>query len=81
MLLKRGPLTANIDVHVRCTLEPEERAIRVIRAFDLAIQIPGLLKLAEPLGRVCMRLLQPIQPKSLTLVGKTPRRKIGRRQR
>src|ERR1700691_5121299 len=31
MLLKRGPLTANIDVHIRYTLEPVERATRVIR--------------------------------------------------
>jgi hypothetical protein len=50
MLLKRGPLTANIDVHVRCTLELVERATRVIRALDLPIQIPGLLKPAEPLA-------------------------------
>jgi hypothetical protein len=49
MLLKRGPLTANIDVHIRYTLEPVERATRVIRDLDLTIQIPGLLKLAEPL--------------------------------
>jgi hypothetical protein len=48
-LLKRGPLTANIDVHIRYTLEPVERATSVIRALDLTIQIPGLLKLAESL--------------------------------
>jgi CRP/FNR family transcriptional regulator len=49
MLLKKGPLTANIDVHIRYTLEPEERTIFVIRDLDLTIQIPGLLKVAEPL--------------------------------
>jgi hypothetical protein len=49
MLLKRGPLTANIDVHIRYTFEPIERATCVIRALDLTIQIPGLLKVAEPL--------------------------------
>jgi hypothetical protein len=49
MLLKRGPLTANIDVHIRYTFEPVDRATSVIRALDLAIQIPGLLKVAEPL--------------------------------
>jgi hypothetical protein len=49
MLLKRGPLAANIDVHIRCTLEPLERATCLIRNPDLTIQIPGLLKLAEPL--------------------------------
>jgi hypothetical protein len=49
MLLKRGPLTANIDVHIRYTFEPVERATCVIRSLDLTIQIPGLLKVAEPL--------------------------------
>ena len=49
MLLKRGPLTANIDVHIRYTFEPVERATCVIHSLDLTIQIPGLLKVAEPL--------------------------------
>ena len=49
MLLKRGPLTANIDVHIRYTFEPVERATCVIRDLDLTIQIPGLLRVAEPL--------------------------------
>jgi uncharacterized protein YndB with AHSA1/START domain len=49
MLLKQGPLTANIDVHIRYTFEPVERATCVIRDLDLTIQIPGLRKLAEPL--------------------------------
>jgi hypothetical protein len=49
MLLKRGPLTANIDVHIRYTFEPVERATCIICALDLTIQIPGLLKVAEPL--------------------------------
>src|ERR1700689_1859233 len=31
MLLKRGPLTANIDVQICYTFEPVERAIHVIR--------------------------------------------------
>src|SRR3954453_1930325 len=48
MLLKRGPLTADIDVHIRYTLKPGERATRVIRDLDLTIQIPGPLKVAEP---------------------------------
>jgi hypothetical protein len=48
-MLKVGPLTANVDGHIRYTLEPVERAICVIRAFDLTIRIPGLLKLTEPL--------------------------------
>jgi uncharacterized protein YndB with AHSA1/START domain len=49
MPLKRGPLTANIDVHIRYTFEPVEHATNVIRDLDLTIQIPGLLKVAEPL--------------------------------
>jgi len=49
MLLKRGPLTANIDVHIRYTFEPVEHATCVIRTLDLTIQIPGLLNVAEPL--------------------------------
>jgi hypothetical protein len=49
MLLKKGPLTADIDVHIRYTLELQERATNVVRDLDLAIQIPGLLKAAEPL--------------------------------
>ena len=49
MLLKQGPLTGNADIHIRCTIEPVEGATRVIRALDLTIQIPGLLRVAEPL--------------------------------
>lgn len=49
MLLKQGPLTANIDVNIRYSFEPVERATYVLRALDVTIQIPGLLKLAEPL--------------------------------
>jgi len=49
MLLKRWPLTADIDVHIRYTLERQGHITRVIRVLDLAIQMPGLLKLAEPL--------------------------------
>jgi uncharacterized protein YndB with AHSA1/START domain len=48
MLLKKGPLTANIDVHIRYTFELVEGATSVTRALDLTIQIPGLLKIAEP---------------------------------
>jgi hypothetical protein len=49
MLLKKGPLTANIDVNIRYTLKPLEHATVVIRDLDLTIQIPGLLNVAEPL--------------------------------
>jgi hypothetical protein len=36
-------------VHIRYSIEPVEAATSVIRALDLTIQIPGLLKVAEPL--------------------------------
>jgi uncharacterized protein YndB with AHSA1/START domain len=49
MLLKSGPLTANINIGIRYTFEPVEGATSVVRALDLSIEIPGLLKLAEPL--------------------------------
>jgi uncharacterized protein YndB with AHSA1/START domain len=49
MLVKQGPLTADVDVNIRCTLEPVEGATRVVRDLDLTIQIPGPLKVADPL--------------------------------
>jgi hypothetical protein len=49
MLLKQGPLKANIDIHVRYTLDPVEAETIVVRELDLAIQLSGLMKLAEPL--------------------------------
>jgi hypothetical protein len=36
-------------VDIRYTFEPKERGTFVIRQLDLTIQIPGLLKMAEPL--------------------------------
>ncbi len=55
MLVKQGPLTADIDVHVRYTLEPQGGATLVIRDLDLAIETPGLWKVAEPLVRHAFR--------------------------
>lgn len=49
MLLKKGPLTANVEVDIRYTFEPVERGTFVIRELDLTIHIPGLLRVAEPL--------------------------------
>ena len=49
MRLNKGPLNANIDVHIRYTLESLERVTRVIRDLDLTIQTPGLFKIAKPL--------------------------------
>jgi len=49
MLLKKGPLVADIDVHVRYTLAPAERATFVVRELDMAILLRGVWKLAHPL--------------------------------
>jgi hypothetical protein len=66
MLLKQGPLRADIDVHVRYTLEPAEDGTFVLRDLDLAIQIRGLMKIAEPLvryafGRENVRILAELK--------------------
>jgi hypothetical protein len=47
--VKQGPLTADIDVHVRYIFEPVEGGAFVIRDLDLTIEIPGLMQLAKPL--------------------------------
>jgi len=49
MLLKQGLLTADIDVNIRYTIEPLQRATRVLRDLDLTIQMPRLIRIAEPL--------------------------------
>ena len=49
MLLERGPLRADIDVHIRYTLEPMDGGTLVVRELDLAIEMRGLSKLAMPL--------------------------------
>lgn len=49
MLLEKGPITANIDVHIRYLLMPAGRMTCVVRDLELTIRIPGLLKLAKPL--------------------------------
>jgi hypothetical protein len=47
MLLKKGPLIANMDIHVRYALEPAEGATSVLRTLDFTIQMPGVLKLVK----------------------------------
>jgi uncharacterized protein YndB with AHSA1/START domain len=49
MLLRRGPLRADIDVAIRYTFEPRGRGTLVIRELDLTIKMPGLMRLALPL--------------------------------
>jgi uncharacterized protein YndB with AHSA1/START domain len=48
MLLKKGPLSAYIDVHIHYTFEPKGDETSAIRALDLSIEMRGLMKLAEP---------------------------------
>ena len=48
MALRRGLLTANIEVNIRYTFEPVEGGTFVIRDLDLTIQMPSLLTLARP---------------------------------
>src|SRR5256885_9975313 len=43
MLIKRGPLTADVDVNVRYTFQPVKHATDVIRDLDLTIHIRGPL--------------------------------------
>src|ERR1700675_5095047 len=50
--VKRGPLTANIDVHIGYTLEPVERATCVIRDLDLTIQNTRPTEGGGALGRI-----------------------------
>jgi uncharacterized protein YndB with AHSA1/START domain len=49
MELKKGLLSADIDVHIRCRFEPLERGTFVSRELDLTIRMPGIMKLAMPL--------------------------------
>jgi carbon monoxide dehydrogenase subunit G len=55
MLLKQGPLTANVDVHIRYSLEQLDGATNVIRALDLTVHVPGLLKIADPVVAYVIR--------------------------
>jgi len=55
MLVKKGPLTADIDIHIRYTLVPVGGATDVVRALDLTIRIPGFLKVAKPVVAAAFR--------------------------
>lgn len=82
MLLKKGPLIANIDVNIRYTLEPIEGATNVIRDLDLTIQIPGLLKVAEPFvifafRKENVRILAELKRYVEALTKKRDRKTIG----
>lgn len=49
MQIRKGPLVANVCVNIRYTFELDHGATEVTRALDLAINMPVLLRLAEPL--------------------------------
>ncbi len=48
MDFKQGPLRGSAEVHILYTLGPVESRTHVIRKLDIAIEIPGLLRLAKP---------------------------------
>ncbi len=48
MLLRRGPLTADIDIGIFYTLTPVNGGTRLVRDLKMAMQIPGLMRLATP---------------------------------
>jgi uncharacterized protein YndB with AHSA1/START domain len=49
MLVKRPPISADIDIAIRYTLEPDGSGTRVVRALDLTIAMAGFMRVAEPL--------------------------------
>jgi hypothetical protein len=55
MVLKKGPLTANVEVYIRYMFTLVEHGTFVNRQLDLRIHIPGLLKVAEPLILLAFR--------------------------
>jgi hypothetical protein len=51
MLLKQGPLTANIDVQIHMSFKLIENTMSVTRTLELKIDVPGPLKVAALLVR------------------------------
>jgi uncharacterized protein YndB with AHSA1/START domain len=49
MFLRKGPLTADLDIRIHYVFEPAGQAINVIRTLDFAIGIPFLLRFAKPI--------------------------------
>lgn len=54
--LKFGPLSGSVDIHASYRIEQEAGVARVIRDLDLAIETPGLLRLAKPLIAYAFRV-------------------------
>jgi len=49
MLLKRGPLTADVNITIDYTLKPSSGGTAVVRDLDITVQMPGLMRLATPM--------------------------------
>ncbi len=44
MACEIGPFAGDSAINIRYTLEPTERATRVIRSLDMTMRVPALLK-------------------------------------
>jgi carbon monoxide dehydrogenase subunit G len=49
MLVKSPPLTAETDITIRYTLQPEGSGTRIVRTLDLTVAMAGFMKVAAPL--------------------------------
>ncbi|MFY9745328.1 MAG: SRPBCC family protein [Acidobacteriaceae bacterium] len=49
MLLKKGPLMANLDIHIHYAFEPAGKTTNVVRALDFTIEMPLLFRLVQPI--------------------------------
>jgi uncharacterized protein YndB with AHSA1/START domain len=49
MSLKKGPLTADLDIRIHYVFEHSGKATNVIRTLDFAIEIPFLFRFAKPI--------------------------------
>ena len=67
-------------MHIAAQQDLQRTTIYSADAHEMSFRQVFAPALAE-LKRYVEALLQPIQAKPLTLVGKSPRRKVGRRQR
>ncbi len=67
-------------MHIAAQKDLQRTTIYSADAHEMSFR-QALAPAPAELKRYAEALLQPVQTKPLTLVGKTPRRKIGRRQR
>jgi uncharacterized protein YndB with AHSA1/START domain len=62
MLLKKGPLTADLDIRIHYVFESTGRTTNVTRTLDFAIEIPFLLRFAKPI------ILQGLRKENLRIL-------------